>query len=56
MTTQDTNLSLIPTANGIVGKNIGVCVYSAFHRENEKILFGMQIRNYTDSDLNNFSV
>jgi len=56
MTTQDTNLSLIPTANGTIGKNIGVCVYTAFHRENEKILFGMQIRNYTDSDLNSFSI
>ena len=56
MTTQDTNLSLIPTANGIIGKNIGLCVYSSFHRENEKILFGMQIRNYTNSDLSNFGI
>jgi hypothetical protein len=52
----DTNLSLTPMTNGLINKNIGLCIYSSFTRNDGKVILGIRIKNYTNDDLNQFEI
>jgi len=55
VTSQTPNLCVTPSVQGVNG-NTGLAIYTTFARENSKMIFGLYIKNYSNTTISNIEI